>query len=555
MLIKGFDHEVMELFKQAPRRHWDSGEKGWRFGLDLDNLNYILDSWLPAAREMGYTVDLDPEVSAYHAALKVEPAAPEAHCLEYRYKLKPFQHQLRATSYLLQRPKFALFMEMGTGKTKATIDAFENRFENGEVRELLVICPSSVVSVWPKELRKHARHDWAVAELLGPREKRKSFLDPAWPVKVINYEGLRVLELELGAYYQGKWDHLMIVADESSRLKSHSAKQTMAACRLGKHAGYKVILTGTPVTQNLMDLWGQFNFLDPGLLGGGSFFAFRHKYGIMGGFNNKQVVGFRNTAALKARVDAASFTVFKQDCLDLPPKSYVTIPLAMGPQQGRVYKEMAKEMVARLGEGGDLRECSVDIILTKLLRLREITSGFLRMDDRSLVQLTDSPKLGALEDMIQSVCQAEQRKLAVQVNFKPEVELIQQLAKRMGVDFITINGDVAVSERGAIIQRFHEDPECRLAILVQQTAGLGIDLTCCHTVVRFSHSWSLADTLQFEDRFHRTGQHHPVTYYDFVCEKSIDNTIFKMLKKKSKLADLILDREDGWAQVITGDIA
>lgn len=430
-------------------------------------------------------------------------------------------------------------------KTLTAISVMGTGYALGKLKKVLIVAPTSVVAVWPKEFADYADFQYTVRTILGDKAHRIKALDDleAYPfaalkVAVINYEAVwreDVFE-RLRAY-----DADLIIADESQRIKNFKAKMSQAMHLLGDKARYKLILSGTPVQNNALDIWSQYRFLDPSIFGN-NFYAFRNRYAVMGGFNQHQVIGYRDLDGLIRKEHSIAYRVSKAEALDLPEQVFVTRAITLSQKERSIYDRLRRDSVAELEDGGKITATTV---LTRLLRLQQFTGGFLVQDDADKPQLVSRGKLDALEDILQDYVLNERKKLVIFARFLPEVHEIEALCKQLlskeGLKAVTIYGEVKKEERGAIIQQFQTDPATMVFVGQIDTAGTGITLTAADTCVYYSVNFNYATYSQSLSRIHRIGQHHPCTYIHLVAEKTIDETVLDALGKKEDLAKTIVD--------------
>ncbi|MDR2410742.1 MAG: DEAD/DEAH box helicase family protein, partial [Bacteroidales bacterium] len=270
----------------------------------------------------------------------------------------------------------AYLMDMGTGKTLTTIGLVGEMFSYGAIEKMLVVCPKSIVSVWEQEFNKFADFDYMLKILEGAVDYKSKALKMLWTpnklqVVVVNYESAWRMETELA-----DWQPDIIVCDESSKIKNPQAKQSKALHRLGRISKYNMILTGTPVTNNPLDFYSQYKFLDEKIFGT-SFYVFRAKYAILGGYGNHQIIGYKNLDELTSKAHAIAYRVTKAEALDLPEQVDIVHSIQLEPKTQYIYKKVEMESVAEL-ESGEIMATNV---LTKLLRLSQITGGFLHSDN------------------------------------------------------------------------------------------------------------------------------------------------------------------------------
>lgn len=492
-------------------------------------------------------------VDEQKAADKVEPMKPIP--IKADYSL--FNHQIKAFNISLALfggldesnqstgGSCALFMDMGTGKSLTTIMIAGRLYLDGKIRRMLVVAPSSVCPVWPSEFRKFGAFPSRVAVLQGDKAKRLASLryvqSPAMPgqreplrVAVINYESTWRLEDELKAF-----DADLIVCDESQRIKSHTAQQSKAMHRLGEKARYRMILTGTPIQNDTRDLWSQYKFLAPGVFPS-SYYAFEKRYALMGGYGSHQYLGPRNLEELTRKAHSIAYRVTKSECLDLPEKTFETREITLEDSAAALYQRIKKNAVAEL-EGGD--SVTASIVLTQLLRLQQITGGFIT-DDAGETKKVSSAKLDAVADVVQSLCVDEGKKLVIFTRFIPELDgLCEVVQKVLGskYQYVRIAGDVPIAKRGPIVEQFQTDPDTRVFLAQLDSCAEGVTLTAADTILYYSLSFNAAKYAQSQDRIHRVGQKNTCTYIHLVVPKTVDAKIMSALERKIDIAKSVTD--------------
>ncbi len=423
---------------------------------------------------------------------------------------------------------FAFLFEMGCGKTLTAIATMGAAYQLGAIDRVLIIAPTSVVAVWPKEFDEAADFPVTCRTLLGDKRARlKSISDlekyryPKLKVAVINFESV---------WREGVFEALkefnadMIICDESQRIKTHNAQQSKAIHELGDAAKYKLILSGTPVQNDAIDIWSQYRFLDRTVFGD-SYYAFRGRYAVMGGFNNKKI----------------AFRITKEEAIDLPEQTFETRQIEMTKKERNLYDTLRRDSYAELANGGQVTATTV---LTKLLRLQQLTGGFLVQDDAERPEQVSTAKLAALKDIILDYVIGAGRKLVVFARFIAEVKAVIKLAEETlptGKKSVSIYGDIKKEDRGALVQQFQEDPDTVLFIGQIDTAGTGITLTAADTCVYYSKNFNYATYEQSLSRIHRIGQRNTCTYIDLVVANSVDETITVALRKKEDLAKTVVD--------------
>lgn len=436
---------------------------------------------------------------------------------------------------------FGFLFEMGCGKTLTAVAVAGAAYEMGAIQKVLIVAPTSVCSVWPKEFDDYASFKYKVNVLLGDKKHRlqelealKAFPFKALKVAVINYESTwrdGIFEALL------EWKPDMIIADESQRIKTHDAAQSKAMHRLGDVAKYKLILSGTPVQNNAIDIFSQYRFLDPNVFGL-NFYAFRNRYAIMGGFGNKQIIGYKDLDKLIKKEHSIAYRVTKEEALDLPEQTFLTRYIQLEGKEKQLYNQIKRDSFAELESGGQI---TAPTVLTKLLRLQQFTGGFIQADGNSKPELVFKGKLNALEDILDDYVIDAGKKLVVFCRFRAEIDLIQKLLEKKKIRYCSIYGDIKIDDRGDIVKDFQNNPETLVFLAQIDTAGLGITLTAADTCVYYSVNFNYAAYSQSLARIHRIGQRNTCTYIHLVVEKTIDETVLKALAKKEDLAKTVVD--------------
>lgn len=443
---------------------------------------------------------------------------------------------------------FGLLFEMGCGKSLTAIMIAGTGYRLGKIRKVLVVAPTSVCSVWPSELEQYADFKYTTAVMLGTKQQRLKALDDlqnfpfqALKVAVINYESVWrdgiIEKIE-------RWDPDMIIADESQRIKTHDAEQSEAMHRLGARARYKLILSGTPVQNQAVDLFSQYKFLDSTVFGD-NFYQFRNRYCVMGGFNNKQIIRYKDMDELIHKEHSIAYRVTKEEALDLPEQTFETRYIILDKKQRETYDRIRRDSFAELENGGQITATTV---LTKLLRLQQFTGGFLVADDASRPEQVSDAKVRALEDIVHDYVIETGKKLVVFARFRPELAAIEAMLRKNGVKYGLIYGDIKLEDRGPIVKDFQENPETKVFVAQIDTAGLGITLTAADTCVYYSVNFNYAAYSQSLARIHRIGQKNRCTYIHLTCKDTIDERILKALAKKEDLAKAVVDN---WRNVFT----
>ncbi len=423
---------------------------------------------------------------------------------------------------------------MGTGKSLTAIAITGALSQAGRIRRGLVVAPLSILGVWEEEFQKFAAFPYALAVLSGSGAKKLDILrhmtGTALQVAVVNYESAWRMEKDLAA-----WHPDLIIADEGHKIKTHNIAASKAMHRLGARASYRLLLTGTVITNKAIDVFSQYKFLNPAIYGQ-SFYAFRNRYFDMVGYGNHTPVLKRSMEAeLTEKLHSISYRATKAECLDLPETVDVIRQVELEPAALRVYRQLVKESYAELSGG---KEITAPNILARLLRLSQLTGGFLGNDETSAVEQVSAAKLAALEDILDGAM-AEGKKLVIIARFLPEIKAICGLLEKRGLGYSCITGEV--KDRNEQVARFQNDPAVVAFVGQIATAGLGITLTAASTMVFYSLDYSMSNFEQAKARIHRVGQRNLCTYLYLVARGTVDEKVLAALKDKADLAKSLVD--------------
>ena len=471
----------------------------------------------------------------------------------YKFKTEPYEHQKDALKKCWNKEAFAIFAEMGTGKTKIALDNACILYNKGKIDRLLVVAPKGTYMNWvDQEIPTHIP-DYIEREVLAWKpsnsEKYKAELrkfrefDYKLKIFVMNVEALSTVKglKQAELFLIGK---SMMIVDESTTIKNPQAKRTKNILALAKESKYRRILTGSPVTQSPMDLWAQMDFLDPEILGQSSFYAFRTKYAVMitataaGGTHKYQkIVKFRNLKNLGEKVSPHSYRILKKDCLDLPEKSFVKREVELSDEQKQAYAEMKVNATTML-KGQSATALNV---LTQLIRLHQITCGHMKTDDGEIINLKNS----RLNELMQILGETT-GKVIIWANYVHDILNIERAIKDEygSTSYCTYYGATKSEDRQKCIKKFQEPSNpVRFFIGNTQTGGYGITLTEASTVIYYSNNYDLEKRIQSEDRAHRIGQKNPVLYIDLVAKGTVDEKIIQSLRNKINIAREISGEE------------
>ena len=471
--------------------------------------------------------------------------------MNYKFKTRPYEHQLKALEKSWEKSYFAYFMEMGTGKSKVLLDNISMLYDQGKVNGALIVAPKGVIGTWhDQEIPEHFPHHieketvlWQANITKGQSKKlgRLFKTGEELHILIMNVEAFSTQKgVDFAAKFLSCHNSLMAI-DESTTIKNPDAKRTKSICKLSSYAKYRRILTGSPVTKSPLDLYKQCDFLEPELLGHTSYYTFRTRYAIMktanfGGRSVQIVSGYRNLEELSGKLKPFSFRVLKDDCLDLPPKTFMKRMVKLSAEQQKVYKQMKFLALAEM-EG---KRMSTATVLTQLMRLHQITCGHFTADDGTIKDIKNN-RLDELLDVLEEV----EGKAVIWAHYQHDVEsIIKRIRKEYSFDAaVDYYGLTPTSERQQNIEKFQHDEKCRFFVGTTQTGGYGITLTAASTMIYYSNGYDLEKRQQSEARIDRIGQKFPMTYIDIMAEDTVDERIVKALRKKVNIASQIMGEE------------
>jgi SNF2 family DNA or RNA helicase len=542
---------LSDAMRNFPARRFDPKSKSWQVPLTRPNINHLNGS----RHIISYAVSQE----AQDAIRDYEKIMSGPVYVDFPYhlydfkksttKYDPMGHQRGMLDKVWNLPAAAWFAKMGTGKTFAAIHLACARYLGGQIDSVIIICPSTLRSTWRKELLKYAtvEYDYRVHETKAPW--LKEFYTDRKPGKLqvlaVSVEGLGVS----GALYDsvcGFFPHrnVMVIVDESSRIKSPKALRAQRTVEFRDAAAYRIILNGTPIAVGIADLFMQYEFLDPNIIGAGDWWSFKTRYVEMGGFENKQIVGYKNVEELMKLIEPYTVEVGK-DVLDLPPKVMKIRYCSATPEQRMLLKLVKKGM----NDDPNAPLIKTENSLERVLRYRQIVGGWLPRQDpitekTTLEPLKSNPKMDSFTDLIAD--HFEGSKFIIWSSFIHELEHIAEyLAKLYGAESVALYyGATEKEERSRIEDRYCNDPTLRFFVGNPATAGLGLTLISGmdDIMVYYSGTNAYIDRAQSEDRAHRIGQKRTFTIVDMVMERTVDEAIIASIGEKMGIEEYIMHR-------------
>lgn len=433
----------------------------------------------------------------------------------------PREHQVRAFGFCSMLPESALFMDMGTGKTLDAIALviFHAMSRKPKVFRVLVICPRAVKPVWPREFDKHTDAHVSIGMDCPP-----IVMPGHIEVWVTNYDRVSRERKRLQ-----KWKPDMIILDESHRIKNRKAARSKAIHQLKSE--FRLLMTGSPMGKCISEVWSQFRFLKPDIFG--SFTQFRERYLKMGGFNNFKVVGYLNQDEFADKLHSVAFRVTKDECMDLPPLSYQRLYVEPDAKAREIYREMDLNYFFEEGD----EEVSVDREATKQMKLRQIVGGLVKSDSQELVHVSNV-KATALEDLLED---RVSDKTVVYFSFTHEIDIAKKIAKRLGINFLVLQGSTPEKERAVFEDRFQNEPDIAAAFIQIATGAEGMTLTAADVVAFYSPTFSYIGYVQARDRINRMGQKRPMTIIFIIMKDTVDERVVDVLELNRQLTDTFME--------------
>ena len=475
--------------------------------------------------------------------------------MKYKFKTKPYKHQETALEKSWKRREYALFMEMGTGKSKVLIDTIAMQYDNGLINSAVIVAPKGVYRNWetkeiPTHMPDHVEHKiyvWSPNHTKKKVEELKEALQEQdfLRVLVINVEAFSTKK---GVEYIRRFLNVsksMFAVDESTTIKNATAQRTKNIIKLAPLAKVRRILTGSPVTKSPLDLYSQCQFLSDWLLEQDSYYAFQNRYAVVqertaagGSHKYRHVMGYQRLEELTGILQKFSYRVLKKDCLDLPDKIYMKRNVQLTKEQEKAYKEMKEYAMTEIENGMVTATNAVGI----LLRLHQIVCGHLTKQEGDKKKIFPLPN-NRIDEMLNVIDEMD-GKIIIWAVYVHDIETITKtLSQKFGAEAVrSFYGGTDDKDRQEAIESFtHGD--ARFFVSNPRTGGYGLTFANCNNIIYYSNAYDLEVRLQSEDRTHRIGQKNSCTYVDLTCEKTVDEKIIKNLLGKINVSNKILGEE------------
>ncbi len=562
------DYADVEKARGIPQRRWLKSSKVWSCRPSLTNMNYIAHTWPDATWD-------DASIRQFRRAKDEE--AQRHRVLEGKVDLSiidreiklgafrkgakpPWDHQKKALLLGRDLPYFAYIMDQGTGKTRTILDDAAHNYRMKRIDCLIVLNKNSVKTNWvtldqdpeePDAVDQWLPQDIPHSKALWQSNANKGEVE-AWEKTIfeamhgrgglvvisLNYEALlldrcyKTLENLCG------YRKVMIVADESTYIGKPGSDRTKQATALRQLCKVARICTGTPIVKSPLKAFSQFGFLNEDILGFGSFYAFKARYCIMGGFEGRQILKYVNLPELSEKIASCSFRVTKDECLDLPPKIYQKRRVYMSDKQERAYSEMARTMLATIQK----REVSAQIKLTQVMKLQQITGGYVVMDDKAVVEIVKPENNPLIKETLGLIEEAGEQKVLVWAHFHEEIDALARVLRAAHYKVAVFDGRVSEADR-LQIRRDFKNGKYDVLVGNQGAGGMGIDeFKIASVIIYYSNSYDTEARIQSEDRTHRGGSemHDKITYYDLVVPNTVRVKIIATLRNNKEISDEVM---------------
>lgn len=573
--------------KAIPERRWNKTAKAWTCSPTLSNIKYLEDAWSRAewsAEADAQRREVYERLQRRQAVIESKQGVIDTSVLNgVPFKKIPFEHQKIALCLGRDQDNFAYLMDQGTGKTKTLIDDAAHNWRENKIDVVLLFTINSVKTNWVIfDCMKDDRGDTdAIDDHMPPDvpcvkgvwlSKQSGPVGAAWNKferditeqitrrdKLVflaaNIESLRVDRAydfyeRICSVFQGK---VMIAIDESTLIGQPGSKQTKASMKLRKLCSKARIMSGTPVIKSPLKAYSQFCFLDEDILGFGSFYSFRNHYAVMGGYENKKVLFFRHLEELQEKISSCSYRVLKEECLDLPPQLFTKRRVEMTPAQAKAYKSMQDEFIAE-NENSGIVEAS--IVLTQMLRLQQITGGYLPIindDDETIgyTPLVEPEKNPKFREILNILEEGGDQRMLIWTRFTHEILDLTKLLNEKGFPTLSFYGGISDEEKISVRKRFARNDDIRCIVGNPAAGGLGIDeFKHASLVAYITNSFDTERRKQSEDRTHRIGSemHSKITYCDIIIPNTIDIKILQTMRNNVKIASAVMN--DEWREWI-----
>lgn len=554
------------LVKSVPNRKWEGKQKYWSAPAIKVNVEWIASKFGPSVADISESAKkaiaegLEKYKKAKEAARDPSPKFPAW----YPFKTEPRKKQMEGLNKIYGNKAIALFMDMRTGKTKVVIDLSSALRMQGAADRVVIICPLSIRKNWIREIAVHA--PFPIDAYLLDTSRPKDF--DKWLGQKHDFKWLIVGVESLAAGSAAALTErfllsgikTILVVDESSKIKNPKATRSEACISLARKAETRIAMTGTPIANGPMDLFMQFEFLDPDIIGMGDFYSFRNRYAVMGGYEDKQVVGYQNLEELMEIIEPFVFQVRKEEVFpDAPSKIYIRREVRLNKEQERLYKQMKKEKRVDTGD----KQLIIQNTLEKMLRLQEITGGIISyaIPEDKLVKNGpkyyreyiegNNPKL----DELLACAEEYQGPTIVWCAYREEIDLVAKaLRAEYGDDqVVELHGGIDEAGRDLHVNVLFQGLKARFLVGNAATGGMGLTMSMAEIEVYYSNTFNYIDREQSEERAFGPHKKNGTVIIDIIAEKTVDGHIVEALSQKRDVSEYVRGTIDDLKDRLYGD--
>lgn len=533
-----------ERVKPAPIRSWNKENEIWILPANRANAIFI-------ENEYGKK-EYDDQVLMKILELKKKKTSQNLFPAWFKFKNEPRAHQMQALNDSYEMDSYAYFMEMRTGKTFVAINLGAARAMSGQINGIAVICPNGVKPVWDREYREHCPIPYDL-------HTHDSGMDVATTrfIEKDDSNGLKVIVFNIEAMSQGGAKDLLkyfvmkhktlMVIDESSRIKNDSAIRTEKIIEIGGESEFRIILTGTPITQGIHDLYAQFRFLDWQIIGMKSYYTFKARYTVSGGFKGKKIVGYRHIEELMDLISPHCTVVEAKDVIDLPPQIYEKRFVNPTKEQLKAINELGDPFM--LSTKQDEYELEVETVLERMIRYQQIIGGTFPYDDfesgghGSVPLAGKNPKTIEMMEFLTDI--RDDDKVIIWAFFRPEIDsIVKALTEKYGANSISQYHGGNKDTRAEELVLFQESTT-RFFVSTQRVGSMGLELAVASVHIFYSNSFSYEDRKQAEARTNSSLQKKSVLYVDLVMQHKTDLMIHEAIDRKESMAIYVKNKLKG----------
>lgn len=537
---------MVDVVRQLPNRRWDSKHRVWTAPAIRANAQMMQS--MPAFAQAEYT---DAAREALGVAVRPATAKRDGSFpIWYKPRTEPWSHQREALNKLYGLSTFALWADMRTGKTKIIIDMMAAYFMENRIDSVVIVCPNSVKLNWKDEIELvHCPIDASVHVLEAGEDRRFD----RWIAESSGFRWLITSVEGLGVGSSGsKVERFLLTStrsamlvDESHKIKNPKAKRSEEAVRLGRMAEMRGILTGTPLAKGPMDVFMQFEFLDTNIIGAGDYYSFRNRYAVMGGYENKQILGYQNLDELMELIAPFVYQVRAEDAgVKLPPKTYQVRRVRMNPEQRRIYQSILKNKTASTDAGS----ITVQTALEKAGRLQQVCGMLVAHENPNATKKSEkyefhrikgtNPKIEEILDLTEEFSGP----MIIWCIYDGEIDMVcEALRAKYGDDqVVEIHGRVDVEDRRENVREKFNTGRSRFLVGNPSVGGTGLTMPAAEAVVYYSNSFNFLDRSQSEERPRHESRHEiPVAIIDIICEDTVDELVLESNREKKDMSDYV----------------